>query len=622
VKPSAGRKHSPAQPNPAAEDLLAKERGARFDPRGISAAAARLASKDNQVKHLERKEPLQRRVLEALADRSGTPTELAQRISAPKESVTRQLGRLHQQGFVSYGDVPGDARKRRYAITMSGEIQLSQHRAFGAETARPDEASYEEVVDFLLTALRAAIVLRRKTKDLDDVIVRLERIVHQAHVANAHEVALEATIELVTTLRQIQRFKRAREVLSGVELISRGLVEEAGTAVVPAAIAHREYTLGLISSQERERATGAKHLVVAAELYDQFVDLPPYGTPAEWRERHAWSLIGLANSLRAQSQFEQAMRTSGEALRLFDELGDHYGRSRCLYTFGFCLRLLGDHPNAWVYLDGSHSLAAEHGFERFQADSLMQMGEIRRCQGRLEEATDLLGESQQRAANLKFSVTQAFALSALGAVHYQRRDLEQSALVLEQAQHLFEHNKHPEGAALNARRHATVVRRMSRIEADRREAARLAANACRLYMALRCPAGVAAAEIEEGYLEITGRGNPSKAASRLTALLADPRQRVLIEYDFWVPRVLRSFAGRVDADGPLFQRASELVESAQRRAQEARAAIRETIAAIGAPAQQSEETPLAAPEPTSVDEMGGESRHYVADVGACQTVCF
>lgn len=621
MKPSAGRKQTLAQPDRAAEDSLIAEQGERFNPKGISAAAARLAGKDGRVERLERREPLQRRVLEALAEGSCTPTELAERISTPKESVTRQLGRLREQGLVSYREVPGDARKRHYAMTVSGEIQLSQHRAFGAETTRPDEPTDEEIIDFLLAALRAAIVLRRKAKTLDDVIVRLERIVQQAHVANANEVALEATIELITTLRQDQRWDRAREILSEVDRISRGLVAEAGTAVVPAAIAHREYTLGLISSQERDRVTGAKHLVFAAELYDQFADLPPYGAPAEWRERQAWTLIGLANNLRAQSQYEQAMRASGEALRLFDELSDHYGRSRCLFTFGFCLRLLGDHANAWIYLDDSHNLAAEHGFERFQADSLMQMGEVRRCQGRLEEATELLTESQQRAANLDFTVTQAFALSALGAVHYQHREMEQSALALGQAQRLFEHNRHLEGAALNARRHATVARRMARIEADRREVARLITNACERYVALRCPAGVAAAEIEWGYLEITGRGDPNEAASRLTTLLSDPRQRVLIEYDFWVPRVLQSFAGRVD-NGTLFGRTAELVQSAQRRAQEAHIAIRETIAAIGVHAPQDDEDPVTAPELTSVDEMGGESRHYLADVGACQPICF
>jgi len=623
VKPSTGRTHAPAQlPDHRSEDPLITGQGERFAAQAPSAAAARLAGKDAQVRRLERAEPLQRQVLAALADGVSIPSELAARIGRPKESVTRELGRLRKGGLVTYRDVPGDARKRSYSLTASGEIQLSQHRAFGAATPPPDEPGNVEVAEFLAVALRAAIVLRRRTNKLDDVIVRLERVVTEARKADAHAVALEATTELVTTLRQAHRFERAREVLAEVERISHGLVPQAGTALVPAAIAHREYTLGLLATRERDRAIGVKHLVFASELYQQFAELPPYGTTAEWREREAWSLLGLANNLRAQSLFEQAMRASGQALRLFEELEDHYGQSRCLFTFGFSLRLLGDHSNAWLYLEDSHRLAAEHGFERFQADSLMQMGEVRRCQGQLDEALELLTESRERAKNLKFTVTQAFALSALGAVHYQCRDLQRSADAFEQAQRLFERNKHPEGAALNARRHATVARRLAHMDADRRAVAGLVADAFRRYSAIRCPAGVAAAEIEAGYLKITGRGDPNDVAARLSTLLAEPRQRVLIEYDFCVPRVLYSFAGHIDDEGTLVQRAAELVHAARRRAQEARIAIRETIAAIGTRSPVVEEEPLMAPEITSVDEMGGESRHFLAGVAAGEPVCF
>jgi DNA-binding MarR family transcriptional regulator len=622
VRPSPGGTHAPAEPGAAPpEEPLISEQGEPFAVQGLSAAAARLAAKDEQVRKLERREPLQRQVLEALAEQGCTPTELAERIAAPKESVARQLSRLAEQGLVGYRPVPGDGRKRHYELTAGGEVQLAEHRAFGAPGAPPEEPGEEEVAGFLLAALRAAVALRRKTRKLEEVELRLQRIVAEAGKAGAHAVALEARAELVTTLRQAGHLDRAAEVLADIESISQGQALEAGTAVVPAAIAHREYALGVHPGRVKDRAARARHLVFASELYEQFVQTPPFGTAADWRERRAWSLIALANNLRGQSLFEGAMRASGEALRLFEELEDAYGRSRCLFTFGFCLRLLGDHANAWVYLEDSHALAAEHGFERFQADSLMQMGEVHRCQGRLEDALELLSESEQRARNLSFTVTQGFALSALGAVHYQRHDLQRSVAALQAAQRLFTANKHPEGAALNARRHATVARGMARLESERREVAELAADACRRYWAIGCPAGVAAAEIEHGYLRLTGRGDPAEIAARLTKHLADPRQRDLIEYDACVPRVLHSFAVRVDDDGTLKARVAELLEAGQRRAQEARAAIRETIASIGAHAGRLGPAPPPPSELAAVDEMGGESRHFATDRSR-EPVCF
>jgi len=530
---------------------------------------------------------------------------------------------LREHGFVQYRPVPGDARQREYLLTVNGEIQLSQHRAFGAsESALPDPTP-EQTVAYLDAALDTAVMLRRKSNKLLDAVARLRRIITQARKHGAHGIALEATVELATTLRQAHQLEEARAVLADMERISVGQEPNFGVTVVPAAIAHREYTLGWLAERDSGLGIRARHLRFAAEQYEKLVQAPPDGVSARWRERQAWSILGLANNLRAQSLFVHALKTSGDALKLFEELDDDYGRSRCLFTFGFCLRLLGEPDEAWVYLKDAHEIAMERGYERFQADSLMQMGEVRRCTGKLEEASELLKEAHDRAEYMHFTVTQAFALSAVGALRYQRHDLEEADQTLLGAQRLFLESTHVEGSALNARRWATVARRRAMTRPGERErAAALIADAFAFYSQLRCPAGLVASEVEQGQLQILRDGQATEVVGMLIDRLDDPDQRDLLEHDPWVPRVLASFALEVQGEeGELTQRAHRLIDAAQRRARQAKKTIRETVQAIGAAAYRFTEHPTPAFTASAIDEMGGETRHRPLDAKTSELVC-
>jgi tetratricopeptide (TPR) repeat protein len=207
---------------------------------------------------------------------------------------------------------------------------------------------------------------------------------------------------------------------------------------------------------------------------------------------------------------------------------------------------------SWKYLDQAHELAAENRYESFQADSLMQMGEVRRCQGNEEEARELLNEALVRSAQMGLLVTQAFAQSALGAVEYQQERWLEAEATLELAQELFERCDHAEGLALNARRRATVTRQAG-VVSDRDNLSvveRLIRSAFQRYTHLRSPAGIAACQIERGRLQMLRCDGQRSvgAVKNLKLLLQNFHQRDLLERDLWVPRVLDAFARETNDD--------------------------------------------------------------------------
>lgn len=143
---------------------------------------------------------------------------------------------------------------------------------------------------------------------------------------------------------------------------------------------------------------------------------------ADWFRSQAWSVISLAGNLRKQTRLERALRLATIAKRSFDSLEDEYGQAQCLFMFGFCLRLLGEFREASACLDHAYRLAEDNCFERARADTLMQIGEVRRCLGDLDEAREFLNEALERADGMRLLVTQAFAQSTLGAVEFQKQE--------------------------------------------------------------------------------------------------------------------------------------------------------------------------------------------------------
>lgn len=577
-------------------------------------AEMRIDRRIGEVAEIEARDPLRRRILEALAAASLTPTVLAAQLGAAKESVSRQLAELRSRGLVEGRDDLGDRRKRLYSLTAEGEFQLSQHRAFGAREPAPADPTREQSVEFLHVALRVAVEMRRHQNQLDEVARRLKGVVVHARKLLEDELVVEAMTELATTYRLGHEDDQMDEPLASLERIAFGEDPNSSAALVLPAFAHHQYEEGRRGEERGDKLVRrARCLTSAAALYGRLAEAPSYRSPSEWRERQAWSIASLASNLRARSRLNKSMQEAACALRLFEELDNSYGRSHCFFQLGFCLRLMGDFEGAWMWLSEADALAAANSFEPFRADAQMQLGEVLRCRGETEEARARLKESLGRSENMGLAITQAFAESALGAVAYQEDRLGEARESLIRAHDLFARCEHREGLVLNAKRHAAVARSISGAKSDGEFAAvqHLIAFAFDGYSRLRSPAGMAACQVEYGRLLMKSGGDVSQVVTSLEARLSDESERRLLELDPWVPRVVDAFARETQDEG-LAQHAWRLLQAAERRlADQAQEGKRRAAALIGRTKK-----PAEAPGTTElfVDDMGGEPRQAQDEV--------
>jgi DNA-binding MarR family transcriptional regulator len=157
-----------------------------------AAATRRLQAERREVAASERKEPLRRRLLIALGEGASTPTVLSTSVKARKESVSRRLAELRQDGLVTAAKDGDDRRNSVYSLTRAGRSELGRHLAFGEPQEPPSPPNAEEAAAFLREALAGAVAMRRRDNRLQDAIDRMQEIYEQAEEAGAHDVALEA----------------------------------------------------------------------------------------------------------------------------------------------------------------------------------------------------------------------------------------------------------------------------------------------------------------------------------------------------------------------------------------------------------------------------------------------
>jgi tetratricopeptide (TPR) repeat protein len=520
-------------------------------------AQRRLQQERHEIAELERQEPLRRRLLVALAKDSATPTALAKSVDAQLASVSRKLAEFKDAGLVRASKGSDDRRQVVYALTPAGRSEMSRHLALGERrpVVPPDR---EGVVAFMREALAGATGLRRRSNRLGDAIDRFEEIYAQAEELGERELALDALSELAATQRQDRRREELGHSIAVLEKMASGAPPVPPTLVLPAA-AHLEYERGRASDLgEGELPEMVQRLLGASSLFAGLVDDRPGTNDAVWIRRRAWSVASLAGVLRQQSRYELALEHAAVALRMFDDLEDPYGRAHCWFLFGFCLRLLRRFDEAWSCLDYAYGIAVEAGndFERASSNCLMQMGDVERCQGETVEAKRTLESSIELAESMDLSVTQAFARSAIGAAQFQEGDYEEARETLAAAQALFERAEHREGIALNARRQATVARHLSAagVKLDSRATKALISKAQTAYRAVGSQTGVAACEIERGWMRTfsTRCGEVGPVVNRLgkmvSKMLDNPRQREALLLDAWLPFMLRDFAKEVAPD--------------------------------------------------------------------------
>jgi DNA-binding MarR family transcriptional regulator len=567
----------------------------------LDTADSRASRRRREILAIEKAEPVRRRILRALARAPQTPSELTVEAEATKETISRLLGKLQEDGLVDFGTVEGDKRRKLFRLTPEGERAFRRHLAYGKPDPRPAAPSDERILALARAGLENALRMRRQANRLDEAVARMRIVLEQARELGSNELLIDTMAELAATLRQARRYGELDVILDELETMALGKHPVEDVALVLPAAAHREYELGRArGGGVADAASRARHLDAAQALYCQLGRSAGPGRKSTWTQREAWSVLSLASNLRERSNFERAVEKASSALTCFQSIDDYYGQSRSLFMIGLCLRLMGDFRHAWTHLEQALALAQEHTFERFQADALLQMGDVQRSMGHIEPARLLLSEALAQAGRMDVQLMQAFALSSLGACAHQEADYDLARAQLNRAQALFKACAHREGLALNTRRQAVVKYRLCEVSGSGgvKTLQRAVGSAHRQYEDLRSPAGAAACDIELGRLcVILGVGQESPIA-RLKQRLGDPRQRDLIELDPWVPSYLLEFS--------LFAGDSELQASAESVVVDGRRRRCAWYCQVtGEPATDEHVNDV----DKGVLEMGGESRH-------------
>jgi len=512
------------------------------DPPGRRGGVDQIA---RRVRRLEREEPLRGRILDRLAAEPLTPTALAEELDSAKESISRLLKALREEGLVETQRVPGDRRQRRYALTGAGEIELRRHRSYGDPGPEPVEPVKETTLRFLYAGLARSVELRRKDNNLDAAAARQRRILNQARKLKDGELVLETIHELAITLRQAGREAEAEDLLEDLNEIALGRGGYTGAGLSLQASAHRSYELGRRGECDGEGQRQRMNLLITATTnYCELAQGSPAQASRKWRERQAWSAYSLAANRRAASRLDDALRIAVSARDLFEQIEDSYGSAHSLFLTGYCLRLVSDFDGALTWLKRAHAVAEERSYVKLEIDSLMQIGEVHRCRAELEEARLRLEESRRWAEKMDLMVTQAFAESSLGAVAFAQGRWLDSQLELSQAKRRFKVAPHWEGRALTLRRLCVAARLVYKrtSTADLSFARELNQEAVNLYRHPNRPAGVVACSIEHDRLRMC-EGRAPETIDKLVDLFENKQtERECVELDNWVPWDFKTFA--------------------------------------------------------------------------------
>lgn len=451
------------------------------------------------------------------------PTQISKTLGKSTTVVSRVLTNLQHAGIVDFTSDPDDKRARLYALVDPLEV------GDVAPPPKPDEAEAQLIALGIAAAVRA----RRREHQLEYSNDRLVRLLNQAETAGAHDLALLARRELITSLRQANRMDQVGDHVAVLESMVSGQ-QSSPAYLFTAASGSLNYEYG--RDETRDLAERMRHLIAAEVAFGRCGRLR---NAQDWAPREGWALFSRAELWRKQTEFGKAQSLATRAAEVFARYDDIYGSAEVARVRGFCHRLSGEFEEAIAILTRAQSLATQAASDRCRADVLLQLGDAHRCIGDLASARMFLGESQKIAERLSRTDTLGFTLSALAAVEFENGELDAArGLALKAQRHLGWTSV---GRAMNNRRLAVISRELahggdkSEIETCRNMFNRSLAE----FQELNSPAGVAACLVGIGKLH---NADHDAAIANLKGLASSPAGRVLLPKDPWMPGLVTQWA--------------------------------------------------------------------------------
>jgi tetratricopeptide (TPR) repeat protein len=169
---------------------------------------------------------------------------------------------------------------------------------------------------------------------------------------------------------------------------------------------------------------------------------------------------GLANLLRTDGPWPQAIAAQTAAAAAAARLGDLPGRARALVDIGYLQGLTGDYPGAESSLQAALELYRETGDKAGQARALTGLGRARRVAGDAQEADRSLHAALALYRETGDKAGQAYALTGLGVAWSVAGDYPGSQASLREALRLYRDTGDKAGQA-EALTQLTVVQTMT-----------------------------------------------------------------------------------------------------------------------------------------------------------------
>ncbi|KAG8918981.1 hypothetical protein FRC00_011879, partial [Tulasnella sp. 408] len=148
-------------------------------------------------------------------------------------------------------------------------------------------------------------------------------------------------------------------------------------------------------------------------------------------------LLQIADIVRLQGRWEEAVELLDRALAICNETGDQDGAASCLWSIGDIRRIQHRYEEALLCLEEALALYRKIANADGEGKALWGIGNIQRVRGQLEEAIPTLEQSLDIARRINNRVGVATGLWALGGAHRWLGHVEEAKSLLTESETNF-----------------------------------------------------------------------------------------------------------------------------------------------------------------------------------------